>query len=563
MDYSALANQYGGSVVSATPSLPSSTNLEQGWNFSDSPDQQIQQKFSALGAANSVAGGLGIQKFGQGIASAGREFTGATNATGDQEAQAAQAFTQLVGSHPVGSPERQAGLQKYLQIYEPSHSQGNPIGQSDIPTQAQVDPGTTLSNRDVLGSAASTAGLLVGGGAGEEAATTGIKAGIIQGAKTGLIGGAESGALQGLGSGLQNDQANAGQVAGETLTGAGIGGVAGGVLGGVTGGISSAVKGVGGAINDVKSANSPQAIAEEAGAPKAAAQEFLNNPKSAQTAAELEKTANPQQKVLENVQSALNQHSQKISSNYTAAFQKLDNQFPNVTLKLDPEGRQAIQSILQDYPSVNARFQSLSAEFGTKNLNLNAPIKPSQGFSLLKSLNGIYDDVSANPDMRSGEEKVALKAVGKYRQELISQLDGKMGLTEGQKGPVESILNDYQKGVQTNSALRKTFGATFKTMNDPGAQDKAINNLTSLYSKDKVNTLNALDQIGKTTNNPELKNQIATLHMLDNPGRTATEMTTKQAATKAFGGIVKTLGKVAISGTILDKVLKGTTGFGF
>jgi hypothetical protein len=508
-----------------------------------------------LAAGNSIAGGLGVQKLGQGIASAGREFSGATNATGFQEAQAADAFTKMVSSQPVGSPERASALQKYLNIYEPSHSQGNPIGPSDIPTQGQVDPGTTLSNRDVLGSVASTAGLLVGGGAGEEAATTGIKQGIIQGAKTGLLGGATSGALQGLGSGLQNDQASAGQVAGETATGAAVGGVLGGAIGGITGGIGNAVKGIGGAINDIKAENSPQAIAEAAGAPKGAAQEVLSNPKSAQTAASLAGEANPQQKVLENVQSALNSHSQKISSEYTAAFKQLDNQFPNTTLKLDAQGRTAITSILQDYPSVSARFQSLGAEFGPEGLNLNAPLKPSQGFSLLKALNGIYDDVSANPDMRSGEEKVALRAVGTFRQELISQLDGKMGLQAGEKGPVESILNNYQKGVQTNSALRKLFGATFKTANDPAAQDNATTKLMSLFTKDKVNTLNALDQIGQQTGNPTLKNQIATLHMLDNPGATAKGMTTSGAIQKALYTVVKNI--FSLKGGVITGSLVG------
>ena len=43
-----------------------------------------------LNAANSTAGFLGIQKFGQGIATAGRVASGSINQTGDEEAQMAK-----------------------------------------------------------------------------------------------------------------------------------------------------------------------------------------------------------------------------------------------------------------------------------------------------------------------------------------------------------------------------------------------------------------------------------------------------------------------------------------
>lgn len=96
------------------------------------------------GLLQKTAGFLGIEKAGQGLASAGRVASGAINQTGNESGRAlqdTQSIIQKMRLLPLGSPERRR-LADYLK-----RSMGDqPVAQEEI------DPGTALSNREVIGS---------------------------------------------------------------------------------------------------------------------------------------------------------------------------------------------------------------------------------------------------------------------------------------------------------------------------------------------------------------------------------------------------------------------------
>jgi hypothetical protein len=104
---------------------------------------------------------LGIDKLGQGLATAGRVASGAVNQTGDQEAAAAQQLAIIMARYPVGSPERKTAVQNYLNLYK-----------GGVSSQAQIDPGTQLSNKETLGSAGNLALDVAGSGTLTGAGTT-------------------------------------------------------------------------------------------------------------------------------------------------------------------------------------------------------------------------------------------------------------------------------------------------------------------------------------------------------------------------------------------------------
>lgn len=115
-------------------------------------------------ALNFTTKGLGMQPFGQGIATAYQEITGNGNQGIDAEAQAAKDISSYA-SLPVGSPERKLAFQKYQQRYA-----------GGITSQAEIDPGTTLKDSDVIESATKTGLLALSGASG---ATKGMQSGKI------------------------------------------------------------------------------------------------------------------------------------------------------------------------------------------------------------------------------------------------------------------------------------------------------------------------------------------------------------------------------------------------
>lgn len=130
------------------------------------------------GFTQALSGFLGIQKLGQGLATAGRVATGQVNQTGNDEGAAVQQWNAIMSRYAPGTPERKRAVEQFHKTYE-----------AGIPTQAQIDPGTQLSNREVIGSAANvglnvlTPGAFKGG-----LASQAIKSAVL-GAGYGLAGG--------------------------------------------------------------------------------------------------------------------------------------------------------------------------------------------------------------------------------------------------------------------------------------------------------------------------------------------------------------------------------------
>jgi len=112
------------------------------------PTNQVSSQKSLYqqnrGIAQKTAGFMGVEKAGQGLATTSRVASGAINQTGNnvwQLFQDQQHIIDAMHKMPLGSPQRQR-LGEFLKR-----------GMNDQPiTQAEIDPGTQLSNKEVLGS---------------------------------------------------------------------------------------------------------------------------------------------------------------------------------------------------------------------------------------------------------------------------------------------------------------------------------------------------------------------------------------------------------------------------
>ncbi|HZS47219.1 MAG TPA: hypothetical protein VFC63_19250, partial [Blastocatellia bacterium] len=210
------------------------------------PQQQQSQPTSLSGLLGKVAGFLGVQKFGQGIASAARISTGQDNQERNENDRALQQNAQLISllHNPKTTPAQKQHILSFMKLIS--------SGEDTLPTEAQIDPGTGLSNKQVIGSALSTAALAAGGGVGADAAADAVTGGIAKGAVGGAVAGAETGAAVGAGSALQNNGSPVDVIKGAVKTGA-FGAAGGGLLGGAVGGISDIVAGAGNTIRRVLS----------------------------------------------------------------------------------------------------------------------------------------------------------------------------------------------------------------------------------------------------------------------------------------------------------------------
>lgn len=107
-----------------------------------------------LNTGNAVADVMGMGAFGKGLATAGRTIAGHGNDEGNAQGGALQALSAIMAKFPQGSAARKQAIAQYQKTY----GGGKQVaGQSAIPTQAEIDPGTTLKNKDVGKSAATTA----------------------------------------------------------------------------------------------------------------------------------------------------------------------------------------------------------------------------------------------------------------------------------------------------------------------------------------------------------------------------------------------------------------------
>jgi hypothetical protein len=125
-------------------------------DFTDAPDPKKEQPKqeptnynTKRGALQKTAGFVGVEKAGQGIATAGRVASGSINQSGDEAAKLfdeQQAVINAMHKLPVGSPERKR-LADFLK---------RNLNEGAV-TQEEIDPGTKLSNKEVAGSFANVA----------------------------------------------------------------------------------------------------------------------------------------------------------------------------------------------------------------------------------------------------------------------------------------------------------------------------------------------------------------------------------------------------------------------
>ncbi len=231
------------------------------------------------GALNSAADFLGIKKAGQGLASAARVVSGSIDQTGNEEGQALRSDQQIkdaLNKLPIGDPKRISLINTLRQ------NQGlEPI------TQAEIDSGTTLSNKEVLGSFGNLAldiagGSEIGGGAAdsfklakpalEEAAPI-VEKTLAQKATdlgTKVAKGAATGYAYDVAQNLQNNKS------GNDIVKPG----AGTVIGGSIPIVGAVAKGLGYAAKEVIK----QIASSLSGVPKAAMEEAFKNPETVQTA---------------------------------------------------------------------------------------------------------------------------------------------------------------------------------------------------------------------------------------------------------------------------------------
>jgi len=206
--------------LSSGDSLEDRRKAQEAQKKTIAPVQQTQPK-PERNFLQKTAGFLGVEKFGQGIASAIRVAQGSgdvvprtggvkksgllsggdINQTGNEESQAMLQQAEILKRTAPGSEERRRLLSQFNKIY-----------QGGISTQAQIDPGTALSNREVIGSAGNVA---------LNVATPSAFKGSLgaQVAKNATLG-----AGYGLAGGL-NDNKQGKELVGSTLVGAGIGAV--------------------------------------------------------------------------------------------------------------------------------------------------------------------------------------------------------------------------------------------------------------------------------------------------------------------------------------------------
>lgn len=115
-----------------------------------------------MGILQKTANFLGISKFGKGIASAGRQLTGqVASDTENQLAVGAQNQRVLYALKNETDPIKKKHLQDFMQRQNFGDADVSTHGQRSFagtePTAASIDPGLSLSTKEVLGSAANTA----------------------------------------------------------------------------------------------------------------------------------------------------------------------------------------------------------------------------------------------------------------------------------------------------------------------------------------------------------------------------------------------------------------------
>lgn len=227
------------SVSSSTPPTKSVDDTLREWRIAaDSGKDPRASLTQPKSIPEKILGFTGGDKLAKGLATARRTVTGEINQTGQEEGQIAQDQQKVIDAiHAQSDPIKKQHLIDFLKTH---------FQDAVIPTQAEIDPGTTITNKEVVGDALQLATTVVGTGelpgvAKSVIKSPGIIEGAIQGAKTGAKTGAIFGGASGVAQGLKNNESVENSLK-EGVVGIGAGGITGGVVGGLLGGVAGGIK---------------------------------------------------------------------------------------------------------------------------------------------------------------------------------------------------------------------------------------------------------------------------------------------------------------------------------
>ena len=265
MDYSAILKKYNYSPTQLN--VPGQVNAVQ-----STPQDRIKEIDAILSGqdlttntenkrnvADKIAGFTGGEQIGKGLATGIRQLTGSADQTGNEEGQMFRSQQEIIDKLQTmrDVPNTDPNKARLLDMLK--------RGVTDAAvTQAEIDPGSTITNKQLAGDALQLATTIASAGAYGKAvegaktfqrlsnatkvptavSTLANTTGFLKGAGVGVLKGAAEGAVfgasTGASQGLKNNE-TAGEITGDAIYGGVGGGITGGVLGGIIGGISGVV----------------------------------------------------------------------------------------------------------------------------------------------------------------------------------------------------------------------------------------------------------------------------------------------------------------------------------
>lgn len=432
------------------------------------PTPSIGQQ--AGNAVNATAGALGIQKAGQGMATAAREFTGGGNEEGDAQGAALQQLSAIMAKYPVGSSQRKAAIAKYQQLY-----------QGGVPTEAEIDPGTALSNKEVLGSfgnvglLALAGGELKGAGIAADAGKVGqVLNKAVDVAKPVLEGGGMLGKiLRGAAQGYGFDVASAANANKDNIFKPGLGTAVGGVLPGLLKVGGMALKGT----TSLLSGASQQAIQRAIDNPDAvgaAVKQFANNPGS-------------EQSLISTAKDALNSFLQDRNKQFGDSLSSM--------VASSPIDKQTVlDSFAKQVANFGGKITENGLEFGDTALTSTEQKSISDVYDIVKSWKDVTPQGMDTLRQRIGKEMSNFRFANNGQDNVV--LSGiKNDLTNLMKSKIpgyDKMLSDY--GTQTQAAKDLAGELSLKGNAKPTTQ---LNQIMKIFKKDPSVTANLVKVMGQ------------------------------------------------------------------
>ena len=417
---------------------------------------------TAGNAVNATAGALGIQKAGQGMATAVREFTGGGNEEGDAQGQALQQLSAIMAKYPVGSPAREAAIAQYQQLY-----------QGGVPTEAEIDPGTALSNKEVLGSFGNV-GLLALSGAeapGAEAATGVMSKGVPL--ATSLLGKTALGA--GLGYGFDvAGRANANQQGNIYKPGMGtlVGGALPGLLqaGGYTAG--KLLKGTASILGG--SAPALQRALDNPDAIFTAAKQFADTPEKTQT-------------LISTAKDALNSFLRDRS-------QQFGDSLSSMTASSPIDKQTVLDSFAKQVGNFGGQITDNGLEFGDTKLTSTEQKSLSDVYDTVKSWKNVTPQGMDTLRQRLGAEMDNFKLANNGAENVVLG-NVKTDLTNLMSSKIpgySQMLSDYGTQTQTARDLANDL-----SMGGKAKSSTQLNQIMKIFKKDPSVTANLVKVMGQ------------------------------------------------------------------